>query len=330
MLASWLISLLLLCYFQVLVTNEFAVTSQLVGAPHPRAWKDSWRLAPNEVIFLLELGKRFVIGSVWVAFVCWYCYIGWKAMCRIERAPDPLRRRRVLIIFLSSCLIPLFCYQKSAQSADELLGMLNERPTNCTALSRGPLEALRHSGLHFKSKEERAKWTAEARLDAILGGCQASVGSVKSGLRCYLAFAGSYNWYSCCASSHLPFQLADALACKSPKVYFPPQLDTLLAWSTTFRSAGTLSNYLGYVKTGCLIVGASTEVGFACLLSHRLDMSLYSRYSNQRPWRERRCQWKRSRISHQGTKCGSRGAASYCVRYQNLHVIFESGMLWKD
>ena len=61
--------LLFLCYQQVLVTNEFAVTSQLVGAPHPRAWKDSWRLAPNEVIFLLELGKRFVIGTVWVAFV---------------------------------------------------------------------------------------------------------------------------------------------------------------------------------------------------------------------------------------------------------------------
>ena len=120
-------------------------------------------------------------------------------MCRIERAPDPLRRRRVLIILLS-CLIPLSYCQKSAHSADELLGMLNERPTNCTALSRGPLEALRHSGLHFKSKEERAKWTAEARLDAILGGCQASVGSVKSGLRCYLAFAGSYNRYSCCAS----------------------------------------------------------------------------------------------------------------------------------
>ena len=97
------------------------------------------------------------------------------------------------------CVTP-FYYQKSAQSADELLGMLNERPINCTALSKGPLEALRHSGLHFKSKEERAKWTAEARLDAILGGCQASVGSVKSGLRCYLAFAGSYNRYSCCAS----------------------------------------------------------------------------------------------------------------------------------
>ena len=66
--------------------------------------------------------------------------------------------------------------------------------------------------------------------------------------------------------SHFSFQLADAITCKWPKVYFPPQLDTLLAWSTTFRSAGTLSNYLGYVKTGCLIVGASTEVGF-CLLT---------------------------------------------------------------
>ena len=100
MLAFWFISFAISLYQQVLVTNEFAVTSQLVGAPHPRAWKDSWRLAPNEVVFLLELGKRFVIGSVWVAFVCWYCYIGWKAMCRKEHAPDPLRRRRVLFILV--------------------------------------------------------------------------------------------------------------------------------------------------------------------------------------------------------------------------------------
>ena len=42
--------------------------------------------------------------------------------------------------------------------------------------------------------------------------------------------------------------------------YFPPDLDVLLAWSTLFRSEGTLSNYLAYVKTACVILKAPTQV----------------------------------------------------------------------
>ena len=52
--------------------------------------------------------------------------------------------------------------------------------------------------------------------------------------------------------------------------YFPPKLRTLLAWAALFRSGGTYRNYLAFVKTGCMIVGASTEVctlWYACCLS---------------------------------------------------------------
>ena len=41
---------------------------------------------------------------------------------------------------------------------------------------------------------------------------------------------------------------------------FPPKLDTLLAWSTLFRSEGTWGNYLGYVKTACVLVKVETQV----------------------------------------------------------------------
>eukprot|EP00973_Karenia_brevis_P095548 12427906-Karenia_brevis.AAC.1 len=41
---------------------------------------------------------------------------------------------------------------------------------------------------------------------------------------------------------------------------FLPNVRVLLAWSTVFRATGTWQNYLGYVKTGCLICEASTEV----------------------------------------------------------------------
>ena len=39
----------------------------------------------------------------------------------------------------------------------------------------------------------------------------------------------------------------------------PLQAD-ILAWSAMFRHVGTLKNYLGLVKTGCLLVGVSTDV----------------------------------------------------------------------
>ena len=47
--------------------------------------------------------------------------------------------------------------------------------------------------------------------------------------------------------------------------YFPPVLNDLLTWSTLFRSEGTFSNYLSYVRTACAIVDAPTEVGQALL-----------------------------------------------------------------
>ena len=59
-----------------------------------------------------------------------------------------------------------------------------------------------------------------------------------------------------------PLVLADQVA-PNTRSYFPPKIDILLAWSTLFRSEGTLSNYLGYVRTGCLLVKAPTQVTVA-------------------------------------------------------------------
>ena len=42
----------------------------------------------------------------------------------------------------------------------------------------------------------------------------------------------------------------------------PPTLNMLLTWSTMFRSSGTFGNYLGYVKTACMLEEAPTEVDF--------------------------------------------------------------------
>ena len=44
------------------------------------------------------------------------------------------------------------------------------------------------------------------------------------------------------------------------KMYFPPKANMLVAWAMLFQNVNTLRNYLGFVKTGCLVVGAATTV----------------------------------------------------------------------
>ena len=93
-----------------------------------------------------------------------------------------------------------------------------------------------------------------------------SLKSLKSGIRCYRAFIGAVlhvlRWELWCA----PFVACFADHCfpgtKSYQ-YFPPSIDTLMAWSTLFRSGRTFRNYLNYVKVGCIMCNASCQVG-AC------------------------------------------------------------------
>ena len=118
--------------------------------------------------------------------------------------------------------------------------LLQDRAVLTEAEGLGPRGALKRVMATVKSEEEKSAFVQRARLDAILGSCLASMPSVRSGVRCYLAFA-------------------DALGHKEG-MYMPPHLDMLLTWSTLFRSVGTFSNYLGHVKTACLLIGVSTGV----------------------------------------------------------------------
>jgi len=60
------------------------------------------------------------------------------------------------------------------------------------------------------------------------------------------------------------FACADAVK-PHKKIYFPPELEMLQAWAVLFRSNHTFSNYLGYVRTGCMITRADHAVGAASM-----------------------------------------------------------------
>lgn len=89
-----------------------------------------------------------------------------------------------------------------------------------------------------------------------------SLSSLRSGLKCYIAFMSKQR----CPLSGVRVCIAqrNADTCyPGAASYFPPQGEALLAWSTLFRCGKTLRNYMGYVKTGCMLVGTSTEVSAA-------------------------------------------------------------------
>ena len=103
-------------------------------------------------------------------------------------------------------------------------------------LPAGPRAAIKRTADCLANVDDRVAWVEKARTEAIIGGCLGSLDSVKSGIRCYLAFA------------------TDIL---KKERRLPPSVDDLLAWSIMFRCKDTFSNYLGYLRLGCLLEGVS-------------------------------------------------------------------------
>ena len=64
---------------------------------------------------------------------------------------------------------------------------------------------------------------------------------VRAGIQCYIAFVNAMQG-KCVANP------------------FPPRIEWIQAWAILFRSRGTFSNYLGYVRVGCLVVKADVGV----------------------------------------------------------------------
>ena len=117
--------------------------------------------------------------------------------------------------------------------------LLKTRPRNNLAEHCGPRAALRKLAAGLGSHSEKQAYIQQASLDAILGACPKTMDSLKCGIRCYEAYVDAMN----------------------PNVkYYPPELDTLLSWSTLFRSDGTWANYVGYVRTACILVNAPVDV----------------------------------------------------------------------
>ena len=84
--------------------------------------------------------------------------------------------------------------QQKAQIED----LMQARAPNKASEGHGPRAALSRMHLDIRSDAEVAKWAEEASIDAILGSCARSLPSLRSGVRCYIAFAGARATTSLC------------------------------------------------------------------------------------------------------------------------------------
>ena len=73
---------------------------------------------------------------------------------------------------------------------DGNVGKVQAPDRNTTAAGMGPQAALRRANFKEMSELQMFEWAEQARLDAIIGCCRLSMASWKSGVRCYIAFAG--------------------------------------------------------------------------------------------------------------------------------------------
>ena len=138
----------------------------------------------------------------------------------------------------------------------------------------GPRAAQRSLFERLISTRDRDRWVKYAGAHAILGGMSKSLDSLVSGVRCYYAFVGGA--MSCCKNVLYLSTTCSGHVFPEIRRASPPTLNMLLTWSAMFRSSGTFGNYLGYVKTACMLEHAPTEVSF--VLPHKYDVYIHERF----------------------------------------------------
>ena len=104
----------------------------------------------------------------------------------------------------------------------------------------GPRKAINSLSQPRTFDAARAAWLEKARISALTDSCSASMPSITSRPRCWEAPA--------------------AKVLGKPRGSLPPFINELMAWSMMFRCARTFSNYLGYVRLGCLLENRSAVV----------------------------------------------------------------------
>ena len=154
-----------------------------------------------------------------------------QAVSAAAPARHPFKRQRCASI-VAQCR--LLCVPSRQGDPLEALSRAPLKLVDVTG--RGPCAGLAKLKCELPNDpKERAEWWRQAEISAILGSCPKSQAGVVSGAKSWEAFAAVHG--------------------NGGKGPWPPTVAALVAWSLTFRCAGTYQNYLGFVRTVCLAKG---------------------------------------------------------------------------
>ena len=108
------------------------------------------------------------------------------------------------------------------------------------------------------------EWVQQALKDVVAGSAKGSLASAQSALRCWAAFSDQ--------------------VLRADGNHLPPTAEGLACWSRLFRNSGTFSNYVGYLRLGCHVLGLDASCSYGPLVQ-RAKQELRSR---QGPPRKKR------------------------------------------
>ena len=94
----------------------------------------------------------------------------------------------------------------------------------------------------------------EARLAAIMGSCPRTHKSFRSGRSPNSRQCAVHYGLTLCEGLRNWIEFVEA-AYGDDKHAFPPPLEGVIAWSLSFRCAGTFCNYLGFLRGACYALG---------------------------------------------------------------------------
>lgn len=155
---------------QILLDNDLVEWWQLCRAPDPCRWPKAGELEAEEIKFLREVAAKCQEKPRcdWLSFSV-RVRASWG-----DRSPSPKRSRNIA----------------GEVKRGFWAGLRSNMPKNTAAAASGPMLALTKANFGYMSEAQRLAWAEKARLDALLGGMRLSLPSLRSGLRCYVAFVG--------------------------------------------------------------------------------------------------------------------------------------------
>ena len=178
-----------LCELSFWIADDIDTWEHLEAAPEPGMWPGASNFDGAALEQIVQLRKKRLSSCVVVR--CSRIVFVFRRTSGTSAVPLPVDNAQQVAVVLN-CLQPMHrCLQGVHCFLVGCPVSLVCRSEDTALQSMGPRRALKKLALAQLSAADRSLWLEQARIDAIVGSCRGSLESVKSGVRCYVAFVRS-------------------------------------------------------------------------------------------------------------------------------------------